>query len=85
TRGLAELARATGGRLPLSGGGGVDGPQTAYEKIRAGASAVQLYTALVWQGLGLVPRICAGLGQLLARDGFASVADAVGTGRDRWL
>jgi dihydroorotate dehydrogenase len=85
TRVLAELARATGGRLPLIGVGGVDGPETAYEKIRAGASAVQLYTALVWQGLGLVPRICAGLGQLLARDGFASVADAVGTGRDRWL
>ena len=85
TRVLAELARATGGRLPLIGVGGVDGPETAYEKIRAGASAVQLYTALVWQGLGLVPRICAGLGQLLARDGFASVTDAVGTGRDRWL
>jgi dihydroorotate dehydrogenase len=85
TRVLAELSRATGGRLPLIGVGGVDGPETAYEKIRAGASAVQLYTALVWQGLGLVPRICAGLSRLLARDGFARIADAVGTGRDRWL
>lgn len=85
TRVLAELSRATGGRLPLIGVGGVDGPETAYEKIRAGASAVQLYTALVWQGLGLVPRICAGLSGLLARDGFARIADAVGTGRDRWL
>jgi dihydroorotate dehydrogenase len=85
TRVLAELSRATGGRLPLIGVGGVDGPETAYEKIRAGASALQLYTALVWQGLGLVPRICAGLSGLLARDGFARIADAVGTGRDRWL
>lgn len=85
TRVLAELSRATGGRLPLIGVGGVDGPETAYEKIRAGASALQLYTALVWQGLGLVPRICAGLSRLLARDGFARIADAVGTGRDRWL
>ncbi len=85
TRVLAELSRATGGRLPLIGVGGVDGPETAYEKIRAGASAVQLYTALVWQGLGLVPRICAGLSRLLARDGFARITDAVGTGRDRWL
>jgi len=85
TRVLAELSRATGGRLPLIGVGGVDGPETAYEKIRAGASAVQLYTALVWQGLGLVPRICAGLSGLLARDGFARITDAVGTGRDRWL
>jgi dihydroorotate dehydrogenase len=85
TRVLAELSRATGGRLPLIGVGGVDGPKTAYEKIRAGASAVQLYTALVWQGLGLVPRICAGLSRLLARDGFARITDAVGTGRERWL
>lgn len=85
TRVLAELSRATGGRLPLIGVGGVDGPETAYEKIRAGASAVQLYTALVWRGLGLVPRICAGLSGLLARDGFARITDAVGTGRDRWL
>jgi len=85
TRVLAELSRATGGRLPLIGVGGVDGPETAYEKIRAGASAVQLYTALVWRGLGLVPRICAGLSGLLARDGFVRITDAVGTGRDRWL
>ncbi|MFA5538993.1 MAG: dihydroorotate dehydrogenase (quinone), partial [Gemmobacter sp.] len=57
----------------------------AYAKIRAGASAVQLYTAMVWQGLSLVAETARGLDALLARDGFASVAEAVGTGREEWL
>ncbi len=82
---LARVHALTDGRLPLVGVGGVDSAEAAYAKIRAGASAVQLYTALVYQGLGLVPRILAGLDRLLARDGFARVADAVGTGRDEWL
>jgi dihydroorotate dehydrogenase len=67
----------TGGRLPLVGVGGVGSAAEAYAKIRAGASAVQLYTALAYQGLGLVPRILQGLDALLARDGFSSVAEAV--------
>lgn len=54
-------------------------------KIRAGASAIQIYSALVYRGLGLVSRILAGLDALLARDGFASVAEAVGTGHVGWL
>ena len=74
----------TEGRLPLVGVGGVASAEDAYAKIRAGASAVQLYTALVYGGLGLVPRILHGLDALLARDGFATVAEAVGTGRDPW-
>ena len=49
------------------------------------ASAVQLYSALVYDGLGLVPRLLAGLDALLARDGFATVAEAAGTGRAEWL
>lgn len=85
TRVLALLHRLTDGRVPLIGVGGVDGPEAAYAKIRAGASAVQLYTALGYQGLGLVPRIAQGLDALLARDGFANVAQAVGTGRAAWL
>ncbi|WP_297976566.1 quinone-dependent dihydroorotate dehydrogenase [uncultured Amaricoccus sp.] len=76
---LARVHALTGGRLPLVGVGGVGSAEEAYAKIRAGASAVQLYTALVYQGLGLVPRLLAGLDALLARDGFASVAEAVGT------
>jgi dihydroorotate dehydrogenase len=76
---LARVHALTGGRLPLVGVGGVGSAPEAYAKIRAGASAVQLYTALVYQGLGVMPRILAGLDALLARDGFASVAEAVGT------
>jgi len=85
TRVLARLSQLTEGRLPLIGVGGISSAEEAYAKIRAGASAVQLYTAMVYQGLSLAARIARGLDGLLARDGFASVAEAVGTGRDRWL
>lgn len=83
TRVLARLSTLTD--IPLVGVGGVGSAEQAYEKIRAGASAVQLYTALVFGGLGLVTEIVTGLDRLLERDGFANVADAVGTGRDAWL
>lgn len=85
TRVLAHLSQLTAGRLPLVGVGGVGSPAEAYEKIRAGASAVQLYTAMVYDGISLAARIARGLDALLARDGFASVDEAVGTGRARWL
>jgi dihydroorotate dehydrogenase len=85
TRVLAQLSRLTGGRLPLIGVGGVSTPDEAYQKIRAGATAVQLYTAMVYEGLSLIPHIARGLDALLARDGFPGVADAVATGRDFWL
>lgn len=85
TRVLARLSELTGGRLPLIGVGGISSADEAYAKIRAGAQAVQLYTALVYGGLSLAARIAAGLDALLARDGFATVAEAVGTDRARWL
>jgi dihydroorotate dehydrogenase len=85
TRVLARLSVLTVGRIPLIGVGGIASAEDAYAKIRAGASAVQLYTALVYQGLSLVPRIARGVDALLLRDGFGSVAEAVGTDRDRWL
>ena len=85
TRVLALLHRLTEGRLPLIGVGGIASPEDAYAKIRAGASALQLYTALVFHGLGLVPRLARGLDALLARDGFATAAAAVGVERDRWF
>ncbi|NYS26017.1 quinone-dependent dihydroorotate dehydrogenase [Rhodobacteraceae bacterium 2376] len=85
TRVLAQLSHLLEGALPLVGVGGIDSAEAAYAKIHAGATAVQLYTALSYQGLGLVARINRGLDALLARDGFATVADAVGTGRDAWL
>lgn len=85
TRVLARLSLLTQGRLPLIGVGGIASAEDAYAKIRAGATAVQLYSALVYQGLSLVPDIARGLDGLLARDGFANVAEAVGTGREDWL
>jgi dihydroorotate dehydrogenase len=77
---LAKTARLAGGRLILIGAGGVGSGADAYAKIKAGASLVQLYTALVYQGPALVPRIKAELAALLAADGFASVSEAVGKG-----
>jgi len=75
---LAEMYRLTEGRFPLIGVGGVASAEDAYAKIRAGASLVQLYTALVFAGPTLLARIKTGLAALLRRDGFASVAEAVG-------
>ncbi|MFO1068760.1 MAG: quinone-dependent dihydroorotate dehydrogenase [Geminicoccaceae bacterium] len=75
---LARLARRLDGALPLVGVGGIASGADAYARIRAGASAVQLYTALVYGGPWLVRRIAADLDRLLARDGFGSVAAAVG-------
>ena len=85
TRVLARLSQLTEGRLPLIGVGGVSTAEQAYAKIRAGASAVQLYTALVYGGLGLGAEIARGLDALLARDNFRTVVDAVGTDREKWL
>lgn len=85
TRVLAQLSQLTEGKLPLIGVGGVSTAEQAYAKIRAGASAVQLYTAMVYEGLSLIPRIAKGLDTLLARDGHATIASAVGTGRSAWL
>jgi dihydroorotate dehydrogenase len=77
---LRQAARATGGALPLIAAGGIASGADAYARIRAGASAVQLYSALVYEGPGLVQRIKADLAALLRRDGFASVTAAVGSG-----
>jgi dihydroorotate dehydrogenase len=75
---LQGFARATGGQLPLIGAGGIASGADAYARIRAGASAVQLYSALVYHGPGLVARIKAELATLLRADGFGSLAEAVG-------
>ncbi|MBR2657981.1 MAG: quinone-dependent dihydroorotate dehydrogenase [Loktanella sp.] len=82
TRVVAHLSGLT--NLPIIGVGGVSNADQAYQKIRAGACAVQLYTALVYGGLSLVDDITRGLDALLARDGFAKLADAVGSGRADW-
>ena len=85
TRVLAQLSHLTDGKTPLIGVGGVGSAEQAYAKICAGAAAVQLYSAMVYQGLSLVTDIAKGLDQLLARDGFANVADAVGSKQKEWL
>ncbi len=73
-----HLYRRTDGRVPLVGVGGIDSAEAAYARIRAGASLVQLYTGLVYEGPGLVKRINQGLVRLLERDGLATLGDAVG-------
>jgi dihydroorotate dehydrogenase len=78
TKLLAKVFRESQGKVPLIGVGGIDSAERAYAKIRAGATLVQLYTALVFHGPGLVDEIVAGLGECLRRDGFSSISDAVG-------
>jgi dihydroorotate dehydrogenase len=75
---LRDMYRLTQGRLPLIGVGGIAGADDAYAKIRAGASLVQLYTALVFAGPALLREIKSGLADRLRRDGFASLGEAVG-------
>lgn len=84
TRVLARLAQLSEGRIPLIGVGGIGSAQDAYAKIQAGASAVQLYSAMVYEGLSLAARIAQDLDTLLERDGFDTVAQAVGTGTKEW-
>lgn len=75
---LRDFRGASGGAIPLIAAGGIASAEDAYARIRAGASLVQLYTALVYRGPGLATRIAAGLPRLLRRDGFARLADAIG-------
>jgi dihydroorotate dehydrogenase len=74
---LRDFRRATGGAIPLVGVGGIASAEDAWERIRAGASLVQLYSAMVYEGPGLGARIVRGLDALMRRDGFASIAEAV--------
>ena len=78
---LAAFARALKGEFDLIGAGGIASAQDAYAKIRAGAHAVQLYSAMVYEGPGLAAKINAGLPALLKADGFASMMEAVGSGK----
>lgn len=75
---LADMRRLTKGRVPLIGVGGVSSGTDAYKKIRAGASLVQLYTALTFQGAELVTKIKRDLASNLKRDGYDCIEDAVG-------
>ena len=85
TRVLARLYRDTGGQIPLIGVGGIATAEQALAKIQAGASAVQLYTAMVYHGLSLGAKIAHGLDTLLAQDGFDTVQTARGSKAADWF
>ncbi|WP_432767987.1 MAG: quinone-dependent dihydroorotate dehydrogenase [Sphingopyxis sp.] len=77
---LKDFRTASGGTIPLVGVGGIATAEQAWARIRAGASLVQIYSAMIYEGPGLAARIARGLEKLAERDGFARVADAVGVG-----
>ena len=81
---MAGFHVLSAGKIPLIGVGGIDSAQSAYAKITAGATLVQLYTGLIYEGVGLVGSIISGLSDLLARDGYENIADAVGTNAEEW-
>ncbi|MEC7623620.1 MAG: quinone-dependent dihydroorotate dehydrogenase [Pseudomonadota bacterium] len=76
---LRDFRKATGGAIPLVGVGGIASAEDAWARIRAGARLVQLFSAMVYGGPGLPRRILRGLEALMRRDGFASIAEAVGS------
>ncbi|HET7575525.1 MAG TPA: quinone-dependent dihydroorotate dehydrogenase [Sphingomicrobium sp.] len=77
---LRDFRSASGGQMPLIGVGGISNADDAWERIRAGASVVQLYSAMVYEGPGIARRIARGLNERLKREGFANIAEAVGSG-----
>jgi len=77
---LRDFRSASGGEIPMIGVGGIETVDDAWERIRAGASLVQLYTAMVYGGPRIAARIARGLAERLKREGFDHIADAVGSG-----
>lgn len=76
---LRDFRKETGGQVPLVGVGGIATAEDAWARIRAGASLVQLYSAMVYEGPGIARSITRGLEKLMERDGFASIAEAIGS------
>ncbi|MEH6661352.1 MAG: quinone-dependent dihydroorotate dehydrogenase [Parasphingorhabdus sp.] len=76
---LKDFRKASGGQIPLIGVGGIATAEDAYERIRAGASLIQLYTAMIYEGPTIAAAISCQLASLLKRDGYQNVAEAVGT------
>jgi len=75
---IAHIHKSTRGRLPIIGVGGIFDARDAYEKIKAGANALQIYTGWIYEGPGAVKRINKGLLQLIERDGLNDISEAVG-------
>ena len=76
---LRKFRRVSGGEIPLIGVGGIATADDAWERIRAGASLVQLYTAMIYEGPGIAKHIARGLAQRLNREGFRCISEVVGT------
>lgn len=76
---VRDFRQATGGALPLIGVGGIATAGDAWERIRAGASLVQVYSAMIYEGPSIARRIVRGIEALMRRDGFTSIAEAVGS------
>ncbi len=85
TRVLARLYQLTGGRIPIIGVGGISSAQQAWDKIAAGASAVQVYSALVYQGLSMVPQIARELDRRAEEAGLDNLSQLTGQEAKRWL
>lgn len=85
TQVLAQFSNQLVGEVPLIGVGGIATAEQAYAKIKAGASALQLYTALVYGGFSLVNTIARGLDQLLEQDGYTHISQAIGIDRDAYI
>lgn len=78
TENLRDMYRLTNGKIPIIGVGGIFSGDDAYKKIKAGASLVQIYSSLIYEGFGLIPRIKERLCELLHNDGFKNISEAVG-------
>ena len=76
---LRDFRKASGGAIPLIGVGGIASAEDAWARMRAGASLVQLYSAMVYAGPGIAKQVLSGLETLMRRDGFSAIADAVGS------
>lgn len=85
TKKLAQIFHMTEGKYPIIGVGGIDTAEDAYEKIKAGACALQIYTAIGYRGIGLIQEIIRALDLLLKNDGFCNISSAVGIENKKWL
>ena len=85
TKILAQLSVISEGKIQLIGVGGVSSGAEAFTKICAGASAIQLYTALVYEGFSVINKICIGVDKLLKADGHQKIRSAIGSKREKWL
>ncbi len=81
---LARLRKLTARKLVLVGVGGIDSAETAWQKLAAGADLIQVYTGMIYEGLGLAAEITAGLSRRLEKERIANIAEIVGSQADRW-